>query len=135
MGTCRQEPGEPFFDDIFRILRDFKALCRRNRAKLEKMASKCRTRPKANSSEILRVELEQVLVAATPEEIGEMVEAATVIIALAGPYLDCGEQVVKACAAWTFVVLKLLNSGQTWHSLCGHYWGGELQPFPDPEIP
>ncbi|CAK9079779.1 unnamed protein product [Durusdinium trenchii] len=60
------------------------ALAGRNRDKLAKMASKCRTRPK-------------VIVASTPEEIHQMAEEATVIIALAGPYLDCGEQVVKAC--------------------------------------
>jgi len=60
------------------------ALAGRSLPKLEKMASQCRTRPK-------------VVQAASADEINQLAAEATVIIALAGPYLDCGEQVVKAC--------------------------------------
>ncbi|CAJ1367272.1 unnamed protein product, partial [Effrenium voratum] len=56
----------------------------RTRSKLEKQASQCRSRPK-------------VIVAGSPDEIAQMCGEAKVVVALAGPYLDCGEQVAKCC--------------------------------------
>jgi len=60
------------------------ALAGRSLPKLEKMASQCRSRPK-------------VLQVSSAEEINQMAQETTLVVALAGPYLDCGEQVVKAC--------------------------------------
>ncbi|CAE7871206.1 SCCPDH, partial [Symbiodinium necroappetens] len=60
------------------------AIAGRSEEKLQKMAARCQTRPK-------------VIVANTRAEIEEMVEEAVVVLALAGPYLACGEQVLRAC--------------------------------------
>jgi len=60
------------------------AIAGRSDEKLQRMAARCQTRPK-------------IIVANTKAEIDEMAEEAVVVLALAGPYLACGEQVLRAC--------------------------------------
>mmetsp|Transcript_62703 Transcript_62703/g.101540 ORF Transcript_62703/g.101540 Transcript_62703/m.101540 type:complete len:469 (+) Transcript_62703:131-1537(+) len=60
------------------------AIAGRNEEKLRRMALKCKSTPR-------------VVVAGTKDEIHEMAGDCRVLLALAGPYLECGEEVVKAC--------------------------------------
>eukprot|EP00933_Yihiella_yeosuensis_P050760 TRINITY_DN4854_c4_g1_i1.p1 TRINITY_DN4854_c4_g1~~TRINITY_DN4854_c4_g1_i1.p1 ORF type:complete len:497 (-),score=95.88 TRINITY_DN4854_c4_g1_i1:121-1530(-) len=60
------------------------AIAGRNEDKLKRIAAKCKKKP-------------SVVVASTKEEIHEMARECHVLLALAGPYLECGDEVVKAC--------------------------------------